>query len=346
MVFGYRKMSVSNLFDKPDVERNTVEAIMVDLLESKWLLGKTAGLRLRRFEDAWQEVMKEVKDAWVIKNLTTLMGNIASNVSILVWNGMNPRKIIETHKTAINGLLQYQEDSDELMSLERELSLGLVPDTAKAEQRVVELQDTIDRNPVKGLIDEGMFQTILEDIDVESDDYSFKSRLAGKLDAATAGVPSAVKTTTRWAYMAHDTPLYKILFKGTQMSDFVARYSLYQHLTTRKNDPLDHETAVQRIADAFINYDVPTHKLMQYLNDTGIVNFSKYYLRIQKVLLRLFQDKPARGLAMAAADNYFNGLPTVLDSGPRVANPLEVGALNYPGSLTEILPIKGLLSLW
>jgi len=346
MVFGYRKMSVSNLFDKPDVERNTVEAIMVDLLESKWLLGKTAGLRLRRFEDAWQEVMKEVKDAWVIKNLTTLMGNIASNVSILVWNGMNPRKIIETHKTAINGLLQYQEDSDELMSLERELSLGLVPDTAKAEQRVMELQDAIDRNPVKGLIDEGMFQTILEDIDAESDDYSFKSRLAGKLDAATAGVPSAVKTTARWAYMAHDTPLYKILFKGTQMSDFVARYSLYQHLTTRKNDPLDHETAVQRIADAFINYDVPTHKLMQYLNDTGIVNFTKYYLRIQKVLLRLFQDKPARGLAMAAADNYFNGLPTVLDSGPHVANPLEVGALNYPGSLTEILPIKGLLSLW
>jgi len=232
------------------------------------------------------------------------------------------------------------------MSLERELSLGLVPNVPKAEQRVLELKDAIDRNPVKDLIDEGMFQTILEDVDMESDDYSFKSRLSTKVDEATSGVPSAVKATARWAYMAHDTPLYRILSKGTQMSDFVARYSLYQHLTTRKKDPMAHSDAIQRITDSFINYDIPTHKLVQYLNDTGLVFFTKYYLRIQKVLLKMFQEKPARALALAAADNYFNSLPTVLDAGPRVANPLDVGALNYPGSLTEILPIKVLLSLW
>jgi len=218
--------------------------------------------------------------------------------------------------------------------------------TTQARQRVLELKDSMDRNPVKGLIDEGMFQTILEDVDAESDDYSYKARLATKLEEATEKVPQAVKTGARWAYLSHDTAAYKLLFKGTQMSDFVARYALYQHLTTRKKDPMDHDTAIQRVADAFINYDVPTHRTLQYLNDTGLVFFTKYYLRIQKVLLALFQEKPARGLVLAVMESYLSGLPTVLDSGPRFANPLDTGALNFPSALGEIAPIKLGLSLW
>lgn len=346
MVFGYRKFSLSNMFEKDGLERNTAEEIIVRMLESDKVLGKKAGLRIRQGEDIWQELVKEIKDAWVIKNLTTMVSNISSNVTILLWNGMSPKKIVETHQTAIEGLLDYQTDTDELMELERDKSLGLVNNTKVADQRILELKDAIDRNPTKSLIDEGMFQSILDDIDTETDNYSFKSRLVDKVDGVTENVPDAAKKGARFVYMAHDTKLYKMLFKTTQMSDFVARYSLYQHLTTKNSEPLDHETAVQQITDSFVNYDIPSHRTLQYMNDMGLVYFTKYYIRIQKVLMRLFQDKPARAMALMAMGSYLNDVPTVLDSGPRVANPLNAGALNYPGSMKEILPIKMMLSVF
>ncbi len=348
MTFGYRKFSASTMFAKERLHRNIVEKITVDLLESgffKHVLGEQkAGMKVRQFEDAWQEVVKEIKDVWVIKNLTTLLGNISSNVSILLWAGVSPKMIVETHKTAIDGLLQYQNDSDELMKLERDLELGIATNTRATEQRVLELRDGIDRNPVKGLIDEGLFQTIMEDIDVDNDLYSYKSKLVGKVDGVTSRLPSAVRKAGKTLYLAHDTPAYKLLFKTTQMSDFVARYSLYQHLTTKKKDPMSHDQAVQRSVDAFVNYDLPTHRALQYMNDTGLVFFTKYYLRIQRVMLRMWQENPARAVGLIGLTGLM-GVPTIMDSGPRISNPLQSGALNYPDAVGQILPIDLGMSL-
>lgn len=349
MVFGYRKFSLENLVDKPQVKNRVVQAILdtvVDAVTSRYLLGESARKRIRQSEDIWQSLVQITKDNWVIKNLSTLMGNISSNVSILLWSGMSPRKVVETHRTAINGLLDYNRDHEELVRLEREQSLGLSSNPQQLNQRILELRDAIDRNPVKGLLDEGLFQTIVEDVDSEADDYSYKSQILSRVNEATEGVPSQLKAVGKQLLMTHDTTLYKVLFKSTAMSDFVARYALYEHLTTRKRDPMEHDQAVQRIADTFVNYDVPTHRTLQYLNDMGAVYFTKYYLRIQKVLLNLMQENPVRGIGLALMENYFSGLATVLDSSPRLSNPLDAGALNLPGSMTEILPIKLLTSLW
>lgn len=346
-VFGYRKYSLSNLFAKNELERNIVEQIFAGLLESDWLLGKKAGLRVRQFEDGWQEVVREIKDIYVIKNPFTLMGNIASNVSVLVWSGVSPRKIVEDHKVAIEGLLSYQRDSEELLRLERRQAAGVVIDPAASQQRILELRDAIDRNPVKELVDAGLFQTIMEDIDAEDDQFSYKSKLVRKVDGATRWVPEKVKAGAKTVYLAHDTPLYKLLFRSTQMSDFVARYTLHQHLTTRARNPLDRETSIQRIVETFVNYDIPTHRTLQYLNDTGVVFFTKYYIRIQKVLFQLFQEQPARGLLLGLFSSLFDEIPVVLESSAvgQVGNPLDVGAFNYPEAVGEVAPIKAAMSL-
>lgn len=347
MVFGYRKYSLSGMFAKNEVERSIVEKIFTDLLESDFLLGKKAGLRVRQVEDVWQEVVRVIKDAYVIKNLFTLMGNIASNVSVLVWNGVSPQKIVEDHKAAVEGLISYQQDTEELMRLERRQDAGVLTDPAATQQRILELRDAIDRNPVKFLIDEGLFQTIMEDIDAEDDQYSYKSKLVRKVDSATDWVPSKVKSGAKLVYLAHDTKMYKLLFRTTQMSDFVARYTLYNHLVTRARNPLDQDTAIQRIVETFVNYDIPTHRTLQYLNDTGIVFFTKYYIRIQKVLFQLFQEQPARGLMLGLFSSLFDDVPVILESSVvgQVGNPLEAGAFNLPEAVGEIAPIKAAMGM-
>jgi len=344
MVFGYRKYSAQGMFDKAAVQRNAVEHFMV------WLLGSifrdNASFRVRQIGNVWGSLVQMVKDNWVIKNWGTISTNILSNLSILAWNGLSPRRTIETHKEAIEGLMTYTRHHDELLKLEREQSLGLSVSPARTDQRIAELRDAIDRNPVKGLLDEGLFQTIIEDVDNEEDNYSYKSHLMKEAARFTDKLPDSVVTGAKWVYMTHDTPLYKVLFKTTQMSDFVARYSLYQHVTTRKTDPLDHKSAVQLVEDTFVNYSVPTHRTLQYLNDIGATFFTKYYLRIQKVILWLFRDNPVKGAIVGALELFFDNFASVLDSAPSIGNPFDVGALNWPGSVSDIIPISLMRSVF
>jgi hypothetical protein len=145
--------------------------------------------------------------------------------------------------------------------------------------------------------------------------------------------------------MSHDTPLYQLMSQGTQLSDFVARYTAYQYMTGRKRDPMVKSTAVQFVADAFVNYDIPTHRSMQYLNDMGIIWFTKYYLRIQKVIMHLWRDNPARAMMILGIDSYFAGAQTLMDSGfmNHVGNPFSVGALKFPGTLDELATVNAMM---
>jgi hypothetical protein len=46
---------------------------------------------------------------------------------------------------------------------------------------------------------------------------------------------------------------------------------------------IEDELAIS-IRDAFVNYSQPTSRVFQYLNDMGFIMFTKYMVRIQKVI--------------------------------------------------------------
>jgi len=267
-------------------------------------------------EDVWQELVKEIKDFLVIKTGFTLLGNTTSNVSELVWMGVPLTDIVKNHRVAFNGAISYQRDLHELMKLETMRDIGsnseVEPDM---NARIIELTDALARNPVKKLVDAGMYQTIVEDVDSVDDNYSYKSKLMRKVDSKTQWLPEAVKKTGKFFYMAHDTPLYKLMYQGTHLSDFIARYTLYEHMINRKKNPLTEKEAIQLSVEAFVNYDIPTHRFIQYMNDMGILWFTKYYMRIQKVIMFLMRDNPGRTLAVGLFANFFAGFTTLIESG-------------------------------
>jgi len=343
LTFGYRKLSIADTFDfAEDAKRNVLEALVFHM--GRAVLGDKAASKLRSAEDVWQSVIKELKDIYVIKNLWTMVYNVMSNVTLLLWHGVPVKDLIRNHKVAFDGLMSYQADSDQLMKLTRLKEAGNRTDL---DQEILELEHALERNPVKVLIDAGQFQTIMEDIDAEDDTFSYKSRLVEWTDNKTAKVPGVVKTIAKTAYMAHDTPLYKVMFRSTQMSDFIGRYTLYEHLINKPSKPKSSEDAMRMIKAAFINYDIPTHRTLQYLNDTGAVLFTKYYLRIQRVLMELYQDRPLRAIMMAVTGAFLANMVTVQDSGffGRIGdNPFETGALAFPGALDETLVMQAALS--
>lgn len=372
MYFGYRKFSLTDMFSKqansgsdPAKEyRNAAEQVFVDFwsfiladrstgsnpylsADGRAAAEARAALKLRQAEDIWQEIISEIKDIVVVKTGLTLLGNVLSNFSELYWIGVPFKDMIKHHRVALRGVIAYRKDAKELFQLQNLLATGTLQGTLQdMQQRIIQLEDSIARSPVKELIDAGLLPTIVEDVGQNTDEFSYKSKLVRGTEKYTDGLNKHIKSAGKQLYIAHDTALYQWLSQGTQVSDFLARYTAYQYMTARTNAPMDHKTAVQFVADAFVNYDIPTHRSMQYLNDMGIIWFTKYYLRIQKVIMHLWRDNPSRALMLAGIDSYFAGAQTLMDSGfiHHIGNPLSVGAFKYPGALEDLATVNALMS--
>lgn len=343
--FGYRKVSLTDAFHKE--HKNVADRLFTGLMTHT--MGEKAEYNLRRAEDIWQEIVAEAKEILVIKNLSTLLGNIGSNISLLYWHGVPLKDMARYHRIALKGVSTYRQDSAALIELETQLAAGYITTSKREmEHEIARLKDAIARNPVKELIDAGLMPSIVEDISPDDDMYSYKSRLVNFTGEHTQWVNKHVAGAARVVYMAKDTKMYKALHHATQLSDFVARYALYAHVTTRQDNPMSKEDAAQLASDSFVNYDLPSHRKLQYMNDMGFVQFTKYYLRIQKVIARLYAENPGRAMALLVTEHFFSAAPMVTDSGfvqKLGNNPFEPGAFNYLGALDELATIKGVKSV-
>lgn len=185
--------------------------------------------------------------------------------------------------------------------------------------------------------------TIVEDVSSDEDAYSYKSGLTAKINKHLDKHQRTQKVA-KFLYMAKDTWMYQTMNTLTQHSDFVARYTLYQHMIHKTRNPMTHDAAIQAASDAFINYDVPSHRKVQWMNDMGFVMFTKYLIRIQKVILRLAKDNPLRSLMMIALNDYMDTLPMIYDSGvfgdSYGGGLLHSGALEYPGIVDNMMTAR------
>ena len=307
------------------------------------------GVGIRRFEDVWQEIVAEMKDTIVVKTLTVLAENILSNTSILKMYGMSNADIVNYQIEAFKAVMDYERDRSALAQLKIKMDTGYTQgDEEEIEAEIVRLESEIQKNPVKELIDAGLKPTLVEDINMEDNEYSYKSQLVEWVNEKTSSWNKQMLDAGKVLYMTHDTTLYKLLSKSTQYSDFVARYALFKHQTTRKKNPLSKADALYEVSEAFVNYDINLPKWLDFGDRMGILPFIKYFLSIQRVIYKLIKDHPADVLTTVLMFKFLDGLTTVMDSSALLRignNPLDIGALGYPGSLGELATLQPALSL-
>ena len=344
-MFGYRKYSLNQSFDKLDETKSTFEKLYTGIMYE--LFGNNAKIRGVQGERAWQEGVRLMKDIIVIRNVKTMLANTMSNAMLLMAHGVSTTDIVKDTLLSVRSGLQYRRDMATLLSAQQKQRAG-VGDFNQLEQVILKAQDSLARNPLASFIEEGMMPTIVEDVEVETDHYSYKSKLQTKFDEATSIVPKSVKTAAKWAFVSPDTPLYKLLNNATQFSDFSSKYVMYKYYTTKAKDKMGHDEAIQTASDNFVNYDIPTAKGLQYLNDMGVVMFTKYNIRIQKALFQLMKKRPATAMAQALFINSFTNMESGID--PLIwfnmGNPLRGGAIGLPSALDEPLPIKMITSVF
>ena len=302
LIFGYRKASIANLFKDNNLQ---------SLRSVNKLLNHTF---VRQTEAIWQEIVQQAKVNIVIRNPIVLLGNFISNAAISWVKGMPHTYMAKNQALALRELTNYQRDLSERDLIERKLKLfKLTTDQRNTlEVKLARLNDDLTNNPIRDLIDEGIFQSITEDIDDVASIHTYQDRLLRKFSGVINRTPEFLKKTYAQANMNEDTTAFKALMKATQYSDFIARFALHKYNTEVKK--ISKEESLKDIVETFVNYDIPTSKQLQYLNDIGLFMFSKFLFRIQKVIFKIIKEHPAKTLALLVLQNAFGNISDVMDS--------------------------------
>ena len=221
--------------------------------------------------------------------------NFTSNFITSMMYGVPPTYIVKKWKEGILELRDYQTDAKKLKIMDIEIqgnpSMQNNPSVKKKRDILVARMND---NKVSWFIDKGLFNSITEDIN--QNEYTYRHKLGDKLKRSKAGelVNKVTKgkafSIANQAYMGEHTAVFKSMMHFTQMSDFIARYTLYKYNTEVKN--VHPDKAWKQMVETFVNYDQPLNRYVQWTNDVGLIMFVKYWVRIQRAGLNLIKEKP------------------------------------------------------
>ena len=331
---GYRKMGISQL-----TKMDTTNLILWD--KAKADLNNMLYAALHRegvikAEQFWMDMVSMAKDAIVIKSGAVTMANIMSNVALLYMSGVPIPTAIKGTVQAYRDTYQYRTDRAELDKKQGEL---YKPNLTTSEQNtlkteIIVLQNKLYNNPVRQLMEAGMYQAIVDDVDVGEGKKALHRAAEDKLAPIISKLPVPVRSFYKHATLQHDTKWYQVMRDFAQISDFAGRQVLHTHNVKVKGmKPSD---SIHDVSMTFINYDIPQSRGLQYANDIGLAGFTKYLFRIQNVLTKRFGENPARFITTALVGDFLN-MPVPMDAamtGPDVImsrffkSPLEWLAMN------------------
>lgn len=338
--FGYQAYSVVNIWDKLDSNKklNLAENFIRGAFD---LFFKQNGRkRALQAERIIQDTMTFIKDMIVIRSGGVLLGNILSNTYLLMSLGINPVRILKdmtfswrnskNYRTAVNRI----EEINALL-----MTTNSTKDKSLLNREKKQLQESLNRNPMKEYMEAGLMSTIVEDL-TKPNETSYKTELQKKVDSYVDLIPKPISNAINELTIGDGSVLHNFLSEATQFSDLSAKYTLAKYL---HENGTDKDKAIYEAQLSFINYDIPTNQFLDYMNRMGLMMFTKFFLRFQRVMVKLAYNAPVSSLMGHYAVEYMGGQgvydPFWLN---RLGNPLELSVFNLPNAMSEVVSVNAL----
>lgn len=255
----------------------------------------------------------------VVKNVVVQARNIIGNFVTAGLHGVPLQYKAIVSNEALHALEEYQRDATMLQRIE--LRTKMKPELAtrdSVQDKIKFLNAKLEHSIVHKFMDAGLFGSIVDDYDTTRRKYRSQhlNQLENKL-VEKFGTHQLSNTTLgdigRAAFITEETALFKALVHGLHVSDFIAKFAVYKHLTEQQGVTAD--DAYEQIQGMYVNYNVPLHKYLQWANNIGLVMFVKYFIGVQKAGIRLMRERPVTSIAYLASRAIFNvNSPSILDS--------------------------------
>ena len=275
----------------------------------------------------------------IIKIPNVILDNALSNTVVLTTEGMNPVAAITQQMQAAKDLRVWKNDAAEYIRAYYEYQ-GNGGKDAKLRDKMDLLRNKLENSPITELMDENLFTSMVEEIHLN--EYSSIDSLAQKTeDKLSRFVPNLAMSAAKHLYMTKTTAPFQAIQEVFQMSDFVARVALNNHLKAKRPD-LSKEQRLQILFDQFALYDIPGQsRLAHYMNKTGFIMFYRYWYKIQRAVFKTAIRRPKSILTLFLFQSVMDiDVPDIYDSAivtgnflPPIAGPMDIldNVIGLPG---------------
>lgn len=337
-VFGYRQLSLADLFDK---QFNDLGFLGKGFVSGSYLfLGKKAKGRITAAEYFTNKLTKIGKDFIVIRNPKVLKGNIIANSLMLMLHGINPVTVVKEY-------LRVWKQGRDYVVLEKEMyDLMVEINKAKGKRRqdiqneINDIQARLVKHPMHVYFKEGIMSSIVDEVQVDGTD-SYGSIWEEKFDEyKNKLIPKEMQQGIDFFMMDKGSPLHNAMSSATQFSDFSAKVILIEHL---KKSGMSEKMAIAEAQETFINYDIPASPMMDYASRMGFFMFINFLKRFQKPLVKSLGRIPASTILQHMITENFTNEAGILD--PFILNrignnPFDMGMLSAVDAFDDIGTIR------
>jgi hypothetical protein len=242
-------------------------------------------------------------------------------------NGVNPVKAVQGQLQVVKDLREWKNTSAEMIDLYYTYH-GSDIKNRNLLLRIEALGNSLKKSPIFELMDMQLFTSMVEEINLK--ESSAADRWANSVEAKLGKYGAApVMGAAKLLYMTKSTALYQGMQEAFQMSDFLARVVLNDHL--KKTGMSDNERK-RTIYETFVLYDVPgTSRLATFINKTGFTFFWSYFIKLQRAIFRTTKRRTKSVLFLLGMQEATNvDVPDIFDSAivtgnfaPPLSNPVE-----------------------
>lgn len=300
---------------------------------------------VREAESLWKDVIQVIKLNVVIRMPQVWIGNAISNAILCVQMGMSPKDVFKLQVEGYHAVREYESMEKELLKVEGEAAISTGLKKSRALDTIKRLKIAMKNNSAHDLVEAGFLSAIVED--TRTSDTRQHSILGRNIEKAHKKINNnAVRSTINWLWLTEETSAFKAMMKITQYGDFLSRYSLH-HASMEKakrqfkeknsrNASVNETNAmrarsIHNVRDAFINYNINDTKNIKWLNDMGFIMFTKFWMRIQKVVKKAFEGHPTQAMlgifaqwALVDEDDIMDHSMLTYDETIMIKNPIQM----------------------
>lgn len=273
------------------------------------LKGYNPATVLVMYTQSYRKITKYNKDIKRVQELTNLQREIQVALTKDTLSDQRKNKLsLELRRTS--GELEATQRRAESSSIHELVEMGL-------DQGVEDTTNETDTNRISSFFD-GQLQKVPEAVRVGTDVlfltkrtmfYKVANEFLGTSDMIARDVQNTIekKTEVEQANGKKTLPLWWV-------KDQSADYSIKQRLTGEERSLFLKEAKTQReydLVEDYINYTKPSSRLEEYLNRVGILMFTKYVKRIQRIIMKAGSNAPLKSIFGLMTFSYLGGLPSI-----------------------------------
>jgi len=266
-----------------------------------------------------REYVAELAKAIVVKTGEVTHANVVSNLLVTGLYGMDPVVTMKDSALGLKAGMDYIKLRDErankvtLMQIEQGKSKPNETKVNNLKAVIGAIDNRMEKSPVHDMALNGWLSTVVVNPSANTAaEFSARGITRNFADRHIFDKAGVVGDVVKEAFALEDAESYKALQTSTIMSDFAFKYAMHQH--HMRNTEMSVKESYDKANYIFLAYETPSAMPVAYLESLGLMMFTKYAMRIQRVVGDSFAEDPARAIRTYLMQDWlFPSAPNIFD---------------------------------